>query len=333
MQRAGPHASRSRNSLHQPRPLRRLRTHPSTRLLRTPTSSFPRGAAGIAMANLAARMGLETTGITLPSRRRQLPPQRANSRQAVIAGDSTIAQEAEKKLRADDTAFAESETHSRPVKANCASPIMRSAGVPRCWRAATIAARPPPFRRSPIISPTYGSRASSIYPSKRSATICTNFSPYAPAWASRRRALSSGPLDGPGRTAGARTSKPKSTPTWPTPNWPISHASKSRPATRRRRRQSRQSPRRHGLLRAKSGAALRRTGIPFHAASPTFSEDITIPWEGKRLVEAVRRGSAKIASGDEVKLVARVSEGPEERRKLQADLRDLLPRPAQTRTS
>ena len=38
----------------------------------------------------------------------------------------------------------------------------------------------------------------------------------------------------------------------------------------------------------------------------------------------MRRGSAKIAQGDEVKLVARVSEGPEERRKLQSDLRDML---------
>ena len=63
------------------------------------------------MANFAARMGLEATGITLPI---ASPAAEANARQvraqAVIAGDSAIAQEAERKLRAGDTAAAQSET-------------------------------------------------------------------------------------------------------------------------------------------------------------------------------------------------------------------------------
>ena len=68
----------------------------------------PSGAAGIAMANLAARMGLEGTGITLPI---ASPAADANARQvrtqAVIAGDSALAQEVEKKLRDQDTAAAQ----------------------------------------------------------------------------------------------------------------------------------------------------------------------------------------------------------------------------------
>ena len=71
----------------------------------------PAGAAGIAMANLAARMGLETTGITLPI---ASPAGAATVRemrsQSVIAGDSAIAQEVEKKLHAGDTVAAEAET-------------------------------------------------------------------------------------------------------------------------------------------------------------------------------------------------------------------------------
>jgi hypothetical protein len=63
----------------------------------------PAGAAGVAMANLAARMGLETTGITLPL---AVPaagvPVRDVRTKAVIAGDSDIAREAEKKSREED---------------------------------------------------------------------------------------------------------------------------------------------------------------------------------------------------------------------------------------
>jgi hypothetical protein len=75
----------------------------------------PAGAAGVAMANLAARMGLETTGITLPI---ASPADTAAARDvrapAVLAGQSPLAQEAERKLRANDTAAAQSETDLAP---------------------------------------------------------------------------------------------------------------------------------------------------------------------------------------------------------------------------
>ncbi|HEY1495533.1 MAG TPA: hypothetical protein VGF49_13370, partial [Candidatus Solibacter sp.] len=61
----------------------------------------PAGAAGVAMANLAARMGMETTGISLPL---ASPASKAAVRdvrlKAVIAGNSPVAQEAERKLHA-----------------------------------------------------------------------------------------------------------------------------------------------------------------------------------------------------------------------------------------
>ena len=61
------------------------------------------------MANLAARMGLETTGITLPiaSPAADATPKQVRT-QAVIAGDSPLAQEAARKLSAGDTVAAQS---------------------------------------------------------------------------------------------------------------------------------------------------------------------------------------------------------------------------------
>ncbi len=69
----------------------------------------PGGAAGVAMANLAARMGLETTGITLPL---AVPAAGVALREvrskAVVAGENDLAKEAERKMREEDKASAES---------------------------------------------------------------------------------------------------------------------------------------------------------------------------------------------------------------------------------
>ncbi len=64
--------------------------------------------------------------------------------------------------------------------------------------------------------------------------------------------------------------------------------------------------------------------FPFHQARPTFAEDLTIPWEGRRLIEAVRGVVRQIPRGEPVSLVARVSEGPAERERLTRELRGLL---------
>ena len=64
--------------------------------------------------------------------------------------------------------------------------------------------------------------------------------------------------------------------------------------------------------------------IPFKQAAPTFGEDIVIPWEGKRLFEAVKKALVTMPKGQPVTLEARVSEGPEQRLKIKQQLIDML---------
>ena len=131
----------------------------------------PEGTAGIAMANLAARMGLETTGITLPL---ATPASTATVRdvraKAVVSESSPLGKEAARKLREEDPC-----AHRRPVpaKANCAWSTRRSDGSQRCWFEAMNRPRWDCWR---IIFRICGKRASSIYRSKKSATICIGFS-------------------------------------------------------------------------------------------------------------------------------------------------------------
>lgn len=64
--------------------------------------------------------------------------------------------------------------------------------------------------------------------------------------------------------------------------------------------------------------------VPFKQAEPTFRDDFTIPWEGKRMMDAVRKAASAMPKGQPVKLEVRVSEGPEERVKIRQQLIDLL---------
>jgi len=64
--------------------------------------------------------------------------------------------------------------------------------------------------------------------------------------------------------------------------------------------------------------------IPFQQHEPTFAEDLTIPWEGKRLMDAVQAASSKIDKQSGIVLEARVSEGPEMRSKLRDQIIALL---------
>lgn len=74
--------------------------------------------------------------------------------------------------------------------------------------------------------------------------------------------------------------------------------------------------------------------VPFKQAEPTFRDDFTIPWEGKRMMEAVRKATTNMPKGQPVKLEVRVSESPEERAKIKQQLMDMLKQagadPAQT---
>jgi hypothetical protein len=65
-------------------------------------------------------------------------------------------------------------------------------------------------------------------------------------------------------------------------------------------------------------------GYSFHQGTPTFQEDLTIPWEGTRLLKAVKDSLPKLKGQARVKIIARVSEGPEQRQKLAARIKALL---------
>jgi hypothetical protein len=68
----------------------------------------------------------------------------------------------------------------------------------------------------------------------------------------------------------------------------------------------------------------RAPGYQFHQGAPTFQEDVTIPWEGTRLIKAIRDALPKISGP--VRVEARVSEGPQTRRSLKKQIEDLLPK-------
>ena len=65
-------------------------------------------------------------------------------------------------------------------------------------------------------------------------------------------------------------------------------------------------------------------GYTFKQGKPTFAEDLVIPWEGTRLIKATQAALAKLKPGEPAKLLARVSEGPEQRLKLKSQLTEML---------
>ncbi|MEI9970685.1 MAG: hypothetical protein WDO73_00800 [Ignavibacteriota bacterium] len=71
--------------------------------------------------------------------------------------------------------------------------------------------------------------------------------------------------------------------------------------------------------------SLHYKSAPFHQASPTFAEDIVIPWEGKRLLDAVQSVTAKIAprAGGEARCACqrRPRAAPQAHRAVAADAR------------
>lgn len=286
----------------------------------------PAGAAGTAMANLAARMGLETTGITLPiASAADTAVSRDVRAQAVIGGDSAIAQDAEKKLRAEDTACAESETALAPGEGELRiadNAFGRRAAVlargDQRGQAAAISALASHFPNLWEQGKQYLSIEEIRYDLHKFFSVRSSVGQAAAAlYHLDRWATEAGP--------GAKDVKAEIYTDLADPKL-ADFARRQIQDRMHAAAEVKVASLRAGTACCAQNPALHfeAPGYSFHAAAPTFSEDITIPWEGKRLMEAVRRGSAKIAQGDEVKLVARVSEGPAERRKLQAELRDQL---------
>ncbi len=259
----------------------------------------PAGAAGIAMANLAARMGLETTGITLPI---ASPADTATTRdvraQAVIAGDSALAQEAEKKLRADDTVFVESETALAPGEGELRiadNAFGRRAAVlargDERGQAAAISALANHFPNLWEQGKQYLSIEEIRYDLHKFFSVRSSVGQAAAALYHLDRWMSEA-------GSGARDVKAEIYTDLADP--------KLADFARRQIQDGMHVAAEVKVASLRAGTAccaqtpalhFESPGYPFHASAPTFSEDITIPWEGKRLIEAVRRGSAKIAPG------------------------------------
>jgi hypothetical protein len=277
----------------------------------------PAGAAGVAMANLAARMGLETTGITLPI---ASPADTAAARDvrapAVVAGQSPLAQEAERRLRATDTAAAQAETDLVPgegeVRIVDDAFTRRPAVLARgddAGSAAALGALADHFPNLWEQGKQYLSIEEIRYDLHRFFSLRSSSGQAAAAlyhldqWTKKLnlsamkdvKAEIDTEVADPGLAAFVK--EQFHIPTVET-----------------------------GTLHAGTKCCddLHYKSAPFHQATPTFAEDIVIPWEGKRLLDAVQQAVPKIAAGQDVKLVARVSEGPEERRKLTAQLQQML---------
>jgi hypothetical protein len=287
----------------------------------------PAGAAGIAMANLAARMGLETTGLALPLATpidtTTVRDVRAN---AVIAGDSPLSQEVEKKLMAQDTAAPQAETPLAPGEGELR--IVDDA----FGRRAAVWSRGDEAGSGAALDLLAGHFPNLWEPGKQHLSVeeirydlhrffsrKSSVGQAAAGLYLLNRWMSS--ING----AGAKDVKAELYVEVADPrlkDFVKDQVQEHLHATADVTAASLHA----GTQCCDKDPALhfRTPGVPFQQASPNFVEDIVIPWEGKRLVDTVRRASSRIAAGQEVKLVARVSEGPEQRRKLEAQLRDIL---------
>jgi hypothetical protein len=289
----------------------------------------PPGAAGVAMANLAARMGLETTGITLPI---ASPAADANARQvrtqAVIAGDSPLAQEVEKKLRDEDTAAAQAEPTLaaaegelrvvdgsfgrrgailvRGDQAGSAAAVdLLSGHFPNVWEPGKPYQSLEEIRydlhRFFSLRSGAGQASAELYTLaqwmkeiKQSGVAISNV-----------KAELYADLADPGLGAFVQKQLQQ--------ELGVSATVKA------------------GSLRAGTQCCdqvpnlhFETPGYPYHQGTPTFAEDLVIPWEGTRLLNAVQGAASKVKAGQDVKLLARVSEGLEQRQKLQARIEEML---------
>ena len=281
----------------------------------------PAGVSGIAMANLAARMGLETTGITLPiaSPIDSATPRDVTNR-AVLAGDSALSNAAVEKLMARDTAAPQAETPLAPdegevrviddafgrraavlargdTKGAAAALNLLSGRFPNLWEQGKQYVSLEEIRydlhRFFSLRSGGGQAAAALY-------LLDRWKGEINGDARNVNAEVYTDLSDPGLAEFIRRQIPKAVVT----------AASLRAGTRCCDR----DPNLH----------YDSPGIPFHQGAPDFTEDVTIPWEGTRLLNAVKSAAAKITPGQEVKLVARVSEGPQERLKLETELRQIL---------
>ena len=289
----------------------------------------PAGAAGVAMANLAARMGLETTGITIPL---ATPATTATVRdvrtKAVVMEGSVTGDEAAKKMREEDTAAAQSETalsagegelcivdkafgrqpallvRGDPAGATSALNLLNG-HFPNVWETGKQHMNVEEMRydlhRFFSLRSAAGQASAVLYRLGK--------------WSEEIKAAGA-PHDVEAKVF-------------------VDIADKGLAALVQA-----ELTKQLGVASVKVEAASMRAGtqccdkVPnlhydepgytFRQATPTFTEDLTIPWEGTRLINAVKSALPKLKAGEPVRLLARVSESPEQRLKLRNQLGAML---------
>jgi len=287
----------------------------------------PSGVAGIAMANLAARMGVETTGITLPL---ATPAPAANAREvrtkSVVEASSDLGKEAERKFFEEDTAsknepaLPAGEGELRVVdkafgrqpsvlvrgdEAGAAAALNLLGGhFPNLWDVgkehATLEEIRYDLHRFFSLRSSAGQAAFALYRLDR--------------WADEAK------KDGPPRDVELQVY--------------VDVADAGLAGLVRSRAQSQFGAGvkvdvrslHAGTQCCETLPALhyQEPGYPYRQGTPAFQEDLVIPWEGKRLLDAVKTALPKLKPATPVKLLAIVSEGPEQRLRLKDQLKELL---------
>ncbi len=291
----------------------------------------PGGPAGVAMANLAARMGMETTGITLPlaSPADDVTPREVRTK-AVLTGANALTAEAERKMREEDPASRESAPSLTPGEGELrivdkafgrqSAVVIRGDDAGQAAAISVLSDRFPNLwtpgkTERPLEEIRYDLHR---FFSLRSAPGQAAVAMY---WLEKWKAELNG--EAGGESTAARDLQAEIYTDIADPGL-AAYASRQlhMPVTT-------------GSLHAGTKCCdqlpalhYRAPGYTFQQAAPSFQEDIHIPWEGARLVAAVKSALPKLTPSAPVKIVARVSESPEVRRKLEKQLRDLLPRDA-----
>ncbi|HEX4227198.1 MAG TPA: M14 family zinc carboxypeptidase [Bryobacteraceae bacterium] len=288
--------------------------------------SVPAGAAGIAMANLAARMGLETTGLTLPLAKADtsISPKDVKVK-AVVVESSALGKQAEKKFEAEG---------------NHSAPLGPSEGELRVVDRV--------FGKQPAIlvrGDTAGSTAALDLLADRLPNLWETGKQYAALDELRydlHRFFSLRSASGQAavsmyhltrwldeiKHAGPGTKDLKAEVYVDVADPQLSDFVKKQIATELPGvpAEVEVGSLHAGVRCCAENPALHyvEPGVSFHQGKPTFVEDLTIPWEGTRLLNTVRQALPDVNRDQPVTLIARVSEGPDVRRKLKSELTEML---------
>ncbi len=291
----------------------------------------PAGATGIAMANLASRMGLESTGLTLPLARpaTEVLPKDVRTK-AVVSEDSPLSKDALQKLNAEETAGALAET---PLSAGEGELRIvdhafnkQAAVLIRGDQLGSASALHVLTDRFPNLWETgkqYASLEELRYDLHRFFSLRSG---------AGQAAVSLYHLN---RWIEEINESPSNAVHDVKAEMYVDIADPQLESFVRNQVQAQlhtsQAEIKVGSLHAGTQCCAQdpelhyeEPGYAFHQAPPTFAEDITIPWEGTRLLDVVRDALHDVKRDQTVTLVARVSEGPEVRKKLQTQLTEML---------